>query len=205
MHSVDDGRNFDSRTCMFYTFYLPSDAIKKKANEMLSQSISIDFEDHFVAGYDYEIGNPYVPLSAFQISHAFSILMSLFFVVTMTVCALLIYHYIKHNSFSSSQTKLHYRVLMLLAQQAVVPFTFVYTLALICAFSILIRADISFMAPIFTLTTSIPPLCSCLSVIFLTSEYRQIFNPNRKGVSSTAEESRARNTVALATSRIVQY
>ncbi|GMR55968.1 hypothetical protein PMAYCL1PPCAC_26163, partial [Pristionchus mayeri] len=163
------------RTVMFYVFYLPTDELRWKASLVLSNTFFVNISNHFIAGYDYQIGNPYIPHVFVCVSHVVSSILSITFIVTMTVCAFQIYYYVKQNAFSSSQTRLHNRVLMLLAQQAIVPFLFVYSLALCCTVSILIRADISFMAPVFTLTTSIPPLCSCISIITMTSEYKNMY------------------------------
>ncbi|GMR55979.1 hypothetical protein PMAYCL1PPCAC_26174, partial [Pristionchus mayeri] len=167
-------------TVVFYLFYIPTEGLKKKAAQVFFDKFAFNISEQFIAGYDYEIGNPYIPDAVVRISHIASTILSIGFIVIMTVCAFQIYNYVKRNAFSSSQTRLHIRVLMLLTQQTIVPFFLVYSLALCCTVSILIRADISFMAPVFTLTTSIPPLCSCISIITMTLEYTNMFNPLSK-------------------------
>ncbi|KAF8371507.1 hypothetical protein PRIPAC_77936 [Pristionchus pacificus] len=120
------------------------------------------------------IGPVYISSKAVQMICAFGNVHSVATVTAIVACALLIFNNIKVNSFSAMQTKQHYRVLLYLALQAFVPFCLVYSLALVCQIVILIRIDISFLAPLFTITTSIPPLIGAISVIGLTNEYRKI-------------------------------
>ncbi|GMS93462.1 hypothetical protein PENTCL1PPCAC_15637, partial [Pristionchus entomophagus] len=147
-----------------------------QATIVLADSVSIDFENHFVVGFDYDVRFNFLTSAQrfVQIGHPFLPTDSLRALYAVGSILPVIFNHVKQNAFSASQSKLHHRILMLMAQQAIVPFCFVYSLGLICNLSLLIRVDISFMGPIFILTTSIPPLLSCFSVIWLTNEYRQM-------------------------------